>query len=377
MKHIAFTIDEKFVRFCAVTMASILEHNEPSDVMFHVVSDGISQTACDILSQLAARKGAFIAFYTVPAEAMKGYSIRWEGKRLSMVVFYRCILASLLPESVSKVLYLDCDILVLDNIDELWNTDISGKALAAVPDSFIVNPVHCRRLHYDVSFNYFNGGVLLLNLDYWRENHIEAMRQRLISYREQLNTDKPLVIKLLHLVSRRIKRLQERSFDEAIGNENLLEELCCDEAAWEMVKKLIKSFDFESDSMVLACAHVGLSLAFMEAKRSLENIYLNPGQEIRERDLRFDSSRHLMQNHIVWDFMDEVSKETSRQFQSLINDFERKGHTVLMLTLREEVEHIGYIRLMDPEKYSFQETRRINAIYEGIDVRIRKSVMGV
>lgn len=173
MKHIAFTIDEKFVRFCAVTMVSVLEHNEPSDVMFHVVSDGISQTACDTLSQLAARKGAFIAFYTVPAEAMKGYSIRWEGKRLSMVVFYRCILASLLPESVSKVLYLDCDILVLDNIDELWNTDISGKALAAVPDSFIVNPVHCRRLHYDVSFNYFNGGVLLLNLDYWRENHIE------------------------------------------------------------------------------------------------------------------------------------------------------------------------------------------------------------
>ena len=175
MKHIAFTIDEKFVRFCAVTMVSVLEHNEPSDVMFHVVSDGISQTACDTLSQLAARKGAFIAFYTVPAEAMKGYSIRWEGKRLSMVVFYRCILASLLPESVSKVLYLDCDILVLDNIDELWNTDISGKALAAVPDSFIVNPVHCRRLHYDVSFNYFNGGVLLLTFTYFSMRKARAL----------------------------------------------------------------------------------------------------------------------------------------------------------------------------------------------------------
>ena len=84
-----------------------------------------------------------------------------------------------------------------------------------------------------------------------------------------------------------------------------------------------------------------------------------------------------MQNYIVWDYMDEVSKETSRQFQSLINDFERKGHTVLMLTLREEVEHIGYIRLMDPEKYSFQETKRVNAIYEGIDARIRKSVVGL
>lgn len=174
MKHITFTIDEKFVRYCAVTMVSILEHNEPTDVTFHIVTDGIPQDSRDILSQLASRYGTSVEFYTIPPGAMQGYSIRWEGQRLSMVVFYRCILASLLPSSVTKVLYLDCDILMLDNIDELWNTDLSGKALAAVPDSFVVNEACCKRLQYDTSYNYFNGGVLLLNLDYWRKNDIEA-----------------------------------------------------------------------------------------------------------------------------------------------------------------------------------------------------------
>ena len=201
MKHIAFTIDEKFVRFCAVTMVSILEHNTPAaDVTFHIVTDGIGQGSRDILSQLASRYGAAVAFYTVRPEAMHGYSIRWEGQRLSMVVFYRCLLASLLPQSVSKVLYLDCDILVLDNIDELWNTDLSGKALAAVPDSFTVNRSHCKRLQYDVSYNYFNGGVLLLNLDYWRKNAIEEKcREYYSQYPDRvIYNDQDLLNGLLH-----------------------------------------------------------------------------------------------------------------------------------------------------------------------------------
>ena len=83
-----------------------------------------------------------------------------------MVVFYRCLLASLLPDSVKKVLYLDSDILVLKPLGDFWNTNLEGKALAGVPDDFTVNPVHCNRLGYDLSYNYFNGDVLIIELDY-------------------------------------------------------------------------------------------------------------------------------------------------------------------------------------------------------------------
>ena len=110
MKHIVFTIDHKFVRFCAVTMVSILKNDTPSDITVHVVANGLSEADRTVLSDLATTYGASIAFYEVPQEKLEGYAIRWEGQRLPMVVFYRCLLASLLPDSVKKVLYLDSDI---------------------------------------------------------------------------------------------------------------------------------------------------------------------------------------------------------------------------------------------------------------------------
>ena len=178
MMHIVFTIDEKFVRPCAVAMVSILEHNVPQDVTFHIVAESAHGVAVAFLSRLAKGYGAGILFYTVSKEKMQGYEVRWERKRLSEVVFYRCILSSTLPLSVSKVLYLDCDLLVLSSLDELWATDISGCALAGVPDGVTVNPVYCARLGYPLSDNYFNGGVLLLNLDYWRKNGLEDLCRR-------------------------------------------------------------------------------------------------------------------------------------------------------------------------------------------------------
>lgn len=173
MKHIAFTIDRKFVRFCAVTMVSAMKNDNPEDLTFHIIANDLLEDDCGILSELAQTYHSHIAFYQVPPIKLDGYTIRWEGKRLSNVVFYRCLLASVLPESVSKVLYLDCDVLVLQSLDDLWRTDIEDKALAAVPDSFQVNSAYCNRLEYDISYNYFNGGVLLLNLDYWRLHHLE------------------------------------------------------------------------------------------------------------------------------------------------------------------------------------------------------------
>ena len=43
---------------------------------------------------------------------------------IDKMVFYRCLLASLLPDSVKKALYLDSDILVLKPLDDFWNTNL-------------------------------------------------------------------------------------------------------------------------------------------------------------------------------------------------------------------------------------------------------------
>jgi lipopolysaccharide biosynthesis glycosyltransferase len=85
-----------------------------------------------------------------------------------------------LPEltNLSKIIYLDCDVVVNLDIAELWNIDISNLALAAVPDVVLVRRnrqrlrgrVRSWAMRYDAQ-NYFNAGVLSMNLDRIRRSH--------------------------------------------------------------------------------------------------------------------------------------------------------------------------------------------------------------
>ena len=178
MIHVVFAIDHNYVRHCAVTMMSAMCYNRPADLVFHVVSAGLPRQDGEMLRGVASSRGASLQLHEVADEQVAGYEVKWRKDKLNLSVFYRCILASLLPPTVSKALYLDSDLLVLDDLGGLWNTDISGCALAGVPDDFVVNPAHCERLGYPLADNYFNGGVLLLNLDYWREHGLEELCKR-------------------------------------------------------------------------------------------------------------------------------------------------------------------------------------------------------
>ena len=123
MKHIVFTIDENFVRFCAVTMASALASDKAADLTFHIVTDGLGEESRRILSTLAEKQGAVVRFYEVSPENTQKFVVRWEKHRISAATFWRCMLGDILPPDIGKVLYLDCDLLVLGPLDELWRSE--------------------------------------------------------------------------------------------------------------------------------------------------------------------------------------------------------------------------------------------------------------
>lgn len=173
MIHIALTIDENYVRYCTVVMASILENNKMESITVHIVANGLSDKSRLVLSQQAKQGGALLDFHTVPQSLLSAYELKWGQKRLSMTVFYRCLLATILPTSIDRVIYMDCDVLVLQSLRELWNTPMDGYAMAGVQDLLYTPDEYFERLEYDRKYGYVNGGVLLLNLDYWRKNDVE------------------------------------------------------------------------------------------------------------------------------------------------------------------------------------------------------------
>ncbi len=68
----------------------------------------------------------------------------------------------------------DCDIVVTGDISQLWALDLTDKAIAVVPDvlNYVEPSDYPDRLKYPQSAGTFNGGVLMINLDYWRKNNI-------------------------------------------------------------------------------------------------------------------------------------------------------------------------------------------------------------
>jgi len=120
-------------------------------------------------------------------------------------IFSRLCLPDLLPD-ISRVIYLDADTITLRDLSDLYDQPLDGLALAAMPDYPLFYfellspvPVGARRkpvlfylkevlnIDYSEPPDYFNSGVMLLDLDVWRSNHIA---RRCIEFVRQ--TDHPL-----------------------------------------------------------------------------------------------------------------------------------------------------------------------------------------
>lgn len=172
MIHIACNIDSNYVCHCAVTLVSLFENNREETFSVHILERGLSAAEQQTLTDLAARYGNRVFFYEPMPEMLVGFTIRKFSKRISMATYYRCILSELLPRDIDRLLYLDCDIVVLGDIRPFWNTPLDGIGVAAVEDIGSTDAPRYEVLKYPMEEGYFNAGVLLINLEYWRKHDV-------------------------------------------------------------------------------------------------------------------------------------------------------------------------------------------------------------
>ncbi len=195
-----------------------------------------------------------------------------------------------------------------------------------------------------------------------------SMKENLVNLRKQLNTDKPLLARILHTIIPKMQDMQEHSFDEAIAKSELQEEMLCDDAAWRMTNRLIKENNQNVRVQARLSAYVIFTLYHIEAKRTLENIYLTTDNDLRQKDLMFDTTRSTVLVNTAWD---DVSPEAIKQYKLLVNGISRQSRLHLMLSLRKNIDYIGYIRHISKEKYSPKEVRRLDAIYNKVTEKLR------
>ena len=167
--EIAACTNHRFIMPIGVMMHSVCRNNNDLEVRFHVIVDE-SVTEEDKQDLKDVAEGNSIQFYTVDSRIFSSMPLT---EVFSPATYYRLLLPKILPEDLHKVLYLDCDLIVRHSLLSLWETDVDGYALAAVTDNSESDIVIYNRLRYSPSLSYFNAGVLLINLDYWRTNSID------------------------------------------------------------------------------------------------------------------------------------------------------------------------------------------------------------
>ncbi len=159
-------------------MTSICENNKDEKINFHIVSADITEEGRKELSGIADKYNFPVSFYTIDSSVTSKLPIgqAWQSFHMqSIASYYRLFLSSILPEEVGRVIYLDGDIIVNGSLKELWDTDMKGYGIAAVPDVLFCRDYHTNRLGYPQSMGYCNAGVLLLDFKYWRDNDMEKV----------------------------------------------------------------------------------------------------------------------------------------------------------------------------------------------------------
>ncbi len=104
---------------------------------------------------------------------------------VSICTYYRLLLANVLPQDISKVIYLDVDTVVSGDIGEMWDASMQGKSILAVPEEDqtlggTMDPALVRVLSLNGDAPYFNAGVIVVNLARWRESHFSEQAGNLL-----------------------------------------------------------------------------------------------------------------------------------------------------------------------------------------------------
>ncbi len=189
---IVICTDNNYVMPAGVLICSICENNVTEKIRFHIiVDDAFLEENRQSLFEEVLRYNQEICFHHIDKNLYSSFPIGLKGqlRHLTFAAYYRLFLGRILPPSIKKVLYLDCDIIVRHNLAELWNTDIEEYAVGCIADQGEGSIIFYNRLRYPQHLGYFNSGVLLINLDYWRNyNLLEEFLDFLKKYPERALT---------------------------------------------------------------------------------------------------------------------------------------------------------------------------------------------
>lgn len=181
---IFFSSDDNYIPYLDVAIASLIE-NASKDYEYRIIILNTGLTPESIKKiKLNERNGFRIEPIDISEHLGNIKSHFKNVYHFSIATYYRLFIASLFPQ-YDKIIYLDCDLVVLGDISELYNIPLGDNILGAAPEQYVRGTTEFRN-YAEIALGvdpdkYVNAGVLVINLKEFRKNRIEEKFTELIT----------------------------------------------------------------------------------------------------------------------------------------------------------------------------------------------------
>ena len=170
--NVAYSASDLYSELAATSIASLLENNKDVDeINIFIIDIEISEKHKQDLLDLAASYGRYLKFLEdLKVEDIVHTKINVGCWHIS--TFSRLFLLHVLPETIDKVIYIDCDMIIRHSLKTLWETEMEGAWCMSADD--------CRGRMYrkDIGIPdesiYTNNGLMVIDLAAWRDNDVES-----------------------------------------------------------------------------------------------------------------------------------------------------------------------------------------------------------
>jgi lipopolysaccharide biosynthesis glycosyltransferase len=164
MIQVGIASDRYYINQVSALLASLTDVHSPGTVTVHYIAHNLYATDIDRINRILDGK-VNIIFYSISPDVFSEFPLigKW-----TMAAYFRIFFAELLPVNISRLIYLDSDTVVTRKLDEFFNIDLNGMVIGAVYDNY----VKAQALLGIPEGEYFNSGVMLIDLDRWRAQGI-------------------------------------------------------------------------------------------------------------------------------------------------------------------------------------------------------------
>lgn len=221
--NVLYVYDDSFAEIAAVSIKSMVAHTH-KDIHLFLVEDNVSIQNMARMREFINEIGVKVT-YLVKPEISEFFNIKIKTARWGDNIFTRLFLKELLGKNsnIDKLLYVDCDTLIVDSIDELYEENIENYLAAACLD--YMGDLHKQIIGVDKKAPYYNSGILLINVQKWINSNVQNqfieymnIHNGKIEYPDQglINSVLGNEIKVLHAKYNMITVAYEFSYDEIL-----------------------------------------------------------------------------------------------------------------------------------------------------------------